>query len=43
MGRGAGMGQGSAAELTDEVLQRIYYRDAAADDANGDNRGRDDI
>ncbi len=43
MGRGSVMFQGSAAELTDDVLQRIYYRDAAADDANGDNRGRDDI
>ncbi len=43
MSRGAVMFQGSGDELTDDVLHRIYYRDAATDDASGDNRGRDDI
>ena len=42
MSRGAVVFQGSAAELTDDIIQRIYYRDAAADAAAGDSRGRDD-
>ena len=40
MSRGAVVFQGSAAELTDDIIQRIYYRDAAA--AAGDSRDRDD-
>lgn len=43
MSRGTVMFQGSAAELTEDVIHRIYYRDVSADTAGGDNRGRDDV
>jgi phosphonate transport system ATP-binding protein len=43
MNRGAVVFRGSAAELDDEAIHRIYYRDPKAEDNGGDNRGRDDV
>ena len=43
MNRGAVVFHGSTAELTDDVIHRIYYRDPAAQNGNEDNRGRDDV
>jgi phosphonate transport system ATP-binding protein len=43
MSKGTVVFQGSGAELSDDILHQIYYRDPSQEGAKGDSRGRDDV